>query len=86
MGTIIKYVLDKFPHCHKSNTEVCIYTWEEVARRKGLDAIVDDPVWIEMKAIIRDHKPEAITRKRREYTAPTPNQAKEEEHYRQKYS
>jgi len=84
--SITKQVLDKYPHCHKSNTEVCIYVWEEVAKRKGFNNMKYDPMWIEMKQIIRDHKPEMITRERRKLVAPTPKQAEKEQEMWQQYA
>lgn len=64
---LIQYVIDNFPHTRGNNTEICIAVWEEVARRRG----VNPNDWYEMKKIIRDHKPEAVVRKRREIVKST---------------
>jgi hypothetical protein len=79
--SLVQYILDKYPHVHKSNTEVCIYLWEEVARRKGFNNMQYDPIWVEMKSIIRNHKPESIVRKRRDLVESTSKQKDQQQEY-----
>lgn len=79
---IIQYVLREHPHTNGNNTEICLYVWQEVAKRRG----VSTHDWLEMRSIIREYKPESITRKRRELVDSTQAQRVKEEEYIFKYA
>ena len=79
---LIKYVLNTYPHTNGNNTEICIYVWEEVAKRMG----VQPTDWLGMKSIMRKYKPETITRARRDLVKSTEAQREKAEEFRQKYS
>ena len=78
---ILNYVLKEYPHTNGNNTEICIYIWEEVAKRRGIN--MND--WTSMKSVIRSYKPEAVTRKRREKVESTVHQREEESKYQESY-
>lgn len=74
----LKYVLEQNPHTTSNNTEICIYFWEEIARRKE----VNPNDWIEMKRIMRDYPPETITRARRHITKSNEPQKQKEQQFK----
>lgn len=75
----IKYLLSIYPKAAEDNTEFCIKFWEMACEQRGIEF----PAML--KDLIREYKPEAITRKRREFAKPTAEQLKKEEEYRDKY-
>lgn len=78
---LIHFVLEKYPHTNGNNTEICIYLWEEVAKRRG----VNPNNWQEMKAIMRDYKPETVTRARRDIIKSTDKQIAMREQFVERY-
>lgn len=76
----LNYVLSTYPDSSHDNTEFCLRFWETAAKQRG----VDFPE--ELKQIIREYKPEALTRKRREKTESSPEQKAKAEEMREVYS
>ena len=67
------YIIEVYPNCHEDNTKFCVAVWETVAKTRGLA-----PTWENMTVIMQEYKPEAITRKRREYIKSTIHQKEKE--------
>jgi len=76
----IKYILSLYPDAAGNNTEFCLRFWETAAQQRG------EEFPEALKAIIRDFKPEAVVRKRREFVPSTRGQRKKENDYRTKYT
>ena len=71
----INYIANAFPETKGNNTEFCIKFWETACEQHGIE-FPEDVKWA-----IRQYKPEAITRKRREFIKSTSEQRdKEVEH------
>lgn len=75
----IQFIISQFPDTTKDNTEFCIKFWEMACQSRGIEFPES------LKAIIRDYKPEAVTRKRREFTESTIGQRKQEDKYFETY-
>lgn len=78
--TLVKYVIDNYPHVKGNNTELCIAVWKEAISREQESqhayAMGEfKPTAGDMCSAIRKYKPESIVRKRRELLKPTKQQA-----------
>jgi len=74
-----KYIFSQYPDSAANNTEFCLRVWETACQQHNID-FPDEVKWA-----IRQYKPEAIVRKRRELVDSTEEQLKEEVKYREHY-
>lgn len=76
----IIYINTVYPDASGDNTEFCLRFWETVCEQHDIE-FPEDVKWA-----IRQYKPEAITRKRRELVSSSKEQVDKEEQTRQHYS
>jgi len=77
----IKFVANKYPETKGDNTTFLIAYYETVCDSRKIPKS-----WENIKAIMNEYKPEAVTRKRRQFIKPTKEQREKEEEMRQEYS
>ena len=78
---LVKWVYDNHPQAQGSNTELYIAFLESALASRGLE-----PLSLEVKGLMREYKPESITRARRAFAEPTEGQREEEVNYINQYS
>ena len=78
----IKFVMGKNLSCYGDNTLFLIEFYETVCESRKLEK-----TWENIKKImIDDYKPEAVTRKRREFVEPSDEQLQKEQEYHEEYA
>jgi hypothetical protein len=81
MQKLVKWVYDNYPRTQSSNTELYIQFLECASIKRTGEGIPES-----VKQLMREYKPESITRARRAFAEPTEGQRKEEVNYINQYS
>ena len=77
---LIEWLVKTYPGVSGNNTKICLTYWKYIAQQRGIYFPS------EIEEIIRDYKPESITRKRREVVESTKEQSEKAFKYNEHYS